>query len=100
MADLQIKIIFECTKGQVANQVHYPVDTRPLGIHNFNNRLVITEKQDALVREGRAPQMASNNQSKKLLPCNANTRLPKLLVSPLLTMKPLRGEDTSKTYGA
>ena len=51
MADLQEKIVLECQKGEVVDQVHYPRDARPLGIHDFYNRLVVTEKQDALIGE-------------------------------------------------
>ena len=45
------RCVLECQKGEVADQVHYPRDARPLGIHNFYNRLVVTEKQDALIGE-------------------------------------------------
>lgn len=52
VADLQLKIVLKCQKGQVANKVHYPRDVRLLVIHNyFFNRLVVTEKQDALIGE-------------------------------------------------
>ena len=44
-------MVLKCWNVQVVDQVHYPRDARLLGIHNFYNRLVITEKQDVLIGE-------------------------------------------------
>ena len=44
MADFQVKIIPECQKSQVANQVHHPRNAGPLRIHYVYDWPVVAEK--------------------------------------------------------